>query len=423
MMTSVTRQLMLVVFVMGCLIGKGAMASPCTGFLNCANIKPVHTLTKNRINIYTDLMVEYYELWLEKIFWEYGIAPALPKMMTQISVANQKKLEITSTILDAEKHSNAQLVMQKQKYESAKSVLPSEEHCEAVTLSAGNIAARESARANVANSMDFMRQVATSANPVVASPRDYARVTKEHALCRYADRKSAGGKMALVCDSVQPSDEDVERSLIGNLGSKMTFDEEDQQAINAHAQSMMLPNRPANYDPDLLDYDEMQVAHMGHRSVASRELLASYCFMKSYEHKFGGEDSMLSYIQAFLTERGLTVAEIEELLGEKPSLYAQKQILVMLVNNPDFGVSLTDVKENIIRLSNVVKSYSVSTRYDMLESLQCNQMMASQMVLDSLLPKGIAVQQDINSLSISQAAKDNVNVVNAASVDTQSEGL
>ena len=185
----------------------------------------------------------------------------------------------------------------------------------------------------------------------------------------------------------------------------------------------MLPNRPANYDPDLLDYDEMQVAHMGHRSVASRELLASYCFMKSYEHKFGGEDSMLSYIQAFLTERGLTVAEIEELLGEKPSLYAQKQILVMLVNNPDFGVSLTDVKENIIRLSNVVKSYSVSTRYDMLESLQCNQMMASQMVLDSLLPKGIAVQQDINSLSISQAAKDNVNVVNAASVDTQSEGL
>ena len=57
MMTSVTRQLMLVVFVMGCLIGKGAMASPCTGFLNCANIKPVHTLTKNRINIYKKLRI------------------------------------------------------------------------------------------------------------------------------------------------------------------------------------------------------------------------------------------------------------------------------------------------------------------------------------------------------------------------------
>ena len=397
----------------------------CTDTVNCLNIQQYHKATQCFIKNEINYQITKYEIWLEEAFWEDGIKASLPKMQSQISVAIQDKIKTMGSLMDSQIQQEAQLTIQKRKHKAEKSVQPSEEHCKAVTLSGGVIAAKESSRKHVANSMDHLKRIATSSSPVLTDKRQAVSIQKEHALCKYISRQVANGAMEEVCDSTEPSDEDQERAFIGNMTSKRTLDDDDQQALNAAAQGMFLSNRPSNYEPSLLAEDEMKLAHMQHRSVSSRELMSSYCFLKTFQHRMGGDSSQLNYIKAFLADRGITDPDqLDAFIGQNPSLYAQRKVLELSLSDPEFGMGLVDTNENVLKLSNIAKSYGISAKYDMLEALQCNQIMASQMLTDKILPLGRDLQEDVDSLTVAYEKQKNLNVVNARSaVNIDSKGM
>ena len=279
-------------------------------------------------------------------------------------------------------------------------------------MSGGGISARESGRARVSRSLEYLKNVATASDPVIADKRQYAGIVKEQTMCRYMNRESANGAVGVLCPGPEPTVEDQERAQVGNLNAKWTLDEDDLVAVNAAAQTMFLSNRPSAYTPVVTTEDEGRLATVMDRSVNARELQSLYCFMKTYEHRMGGDASQMQYIRAYLNGRGITsLADIQSVVGNTPSLYAQKKVMVMAANDPEAGVALMDTKENTARVSNVIKSYGISAKHDMLEVLQCNQVMASQMMVDALLPRGYDLQEQINSLRIASDSRGDTNVV------------
>ncbi|MBL4588602.1 MAG: hypothetical protein JKY11_00795, partial [Alphaproteobacteria bacterium] len=257
-----------------------ANASSCSTYVTCNDISDFHDDTRDAINDFVDDIIDNYEKWIENTFWEDGIALALPDMMEQLTMAQMKKTEIHATAVHSQDENDAMRTIQRGRVDNANSVQPSEEHCKFATLAGGVVAALDSGKSVLIQSMSLMRQVATGSSPAMVDRSLFTQVQKEEALCKYASRDAAGGAIDALCTGPVPTDRDQERALVGNFSTKLTLDTDDQIALNAHTQSMFLSNRPTLLNPELLNNDNTKMAYMEHRSVLSREMLASNCFLK-----------------------------------------------------------------------------------------------------------------------------------------------
>ncbi|MGB1076669.1 MAG: hypothetical protein ACPG05_00025 [Bdellovibrionales bacterium] len=404
-----------------------AAGSACSGFnAACYNVDLYHTATRALMNNDIDWQFELYAEWWWDIFWQEGILATLPQLQEQVSMTQLKRPNVKADITTFQKEDDAVRMIQEKKVEAIATHTPSEEFCKYVTIVGGVSSAKQSTKVPFHDSMDSIKHVATMGDSYVADKQIFNRARVNEFLCRDPGRiGAADGALDDICEGI---DVDDERPNIGDLADKGNWDENDHDVASGAVQSLFLSNRPARVNPVIFNRDKGRVAYMNHRSVLSREMLGSYCFMKSYQDQMGGSDRTVEYLEALLRDMNMTDEQIEEILGEEPSLYTQKKVMLMAASAPTVGNDMTDMTENVLRLSNMINSYKLSTMYDAMDLMYCNQMIAGQLFTDVLLPKGRDLQGRVDSLRHTRADADpltrEVNVVQTVSgQNVQEEGL
>lgn len=388
------------------LLPANAMASSCSLYVMCADLEAFHDDTIEKINDFLDEMADNYENFLENTLWMDGILMSLPAMQEQLSMSESKTSEILSTLQDYEVTDDAKRGTEVQMTKRVLEHQPSEAVCKQATLMGGILSAKKRSHEGLFHSTRVMQHLATGSSREIMDRRQFTQAQKSQTFCQYADRDGANGAMAALCGPTQPSEANRQRAFLGNFNSKNSLDSTDQEALEHGTQSMFLMNRPLSVDPASVTDPQFKIAFMDHRSVLSREMLGSHCFLKTYETKLGGSPETVPYLTSLLSNMGMSADHINDYLGTDPSLYTQRKILTMAVNDPEYGKELMEDKNNIQRQANIVKSYQIATLFENIELMHCNQMMASQMFLDELLPYGVDLQERINSQMIAQGPKD-----------------
>lgn len=164
----------------------------------------------------------------------------------------------------------------------------------------------------------------------------------------------------------------------------------------------LLSNKPEEQALSLIQGHYMDLrAIVAKRSVAQNSLYA-IAAMKAHAPRVPSyEDSSektatnaRGYMANILKELGVTSNdEIEKLMGENPSYYAQMEILTKkLYQNPDFYTSLYDTPANVERKTVALQAIKLMQKFDMLKSH-----MRDEMSVSILLEMAVAnLQREVN---------------------------
>ena len=101
------------------------------------------------------------------------------------------------------------------------------------------------------------------------------------------------------------------------------------------------------------------------------------------------EDSGWAYMKSMLQKDfGLAVVDIDEILGVRPSYYAQMEVLTKKIyQNPDFYTNLYDKPANVKRIGASLDAILLMNQRDRFESLLRREMLAATMIENTLYDK------------------------------------
>jgi len=107
--------------------------------------------------------------------------------------------------------------------------------------------------------------------------------------------------------------------------------------------------------------------------------------MKSRADAGTGAEDGWNFMKSLMRNFGLGDADINKMLGDYPSYYAQMEVLTKKIyQSPDFYTNLMDTPANIKRIGVSMDAIKVMQQRDMLESLQRREMLDSMMVEEEL---------------------------------------
>ncbi|MCK5383937.1 MAG: hypothetical protein KAJ29_00080 [Alphaproteobacteria bacterium] len=101
------------------------------------------------------------------------------------------------------------------------------------------------------------------------------------------------------------------------------------------------------------------------------------------------EDSGWAYMKAMLRDEfGLATVDIDKILGERPSYYAQMEVLTKKIyQNPNFYVNLYDKPTNVKRIGAAMDAILLMNQRDRFESLLRREMLTATLIENTLYDK------------------------------------
>ena len=186
---------------------------------------------------------------------------------------------------------------------------------------------------------------------------------------------------------------DEPRTLDVNFtNGAVTDDEEDVLALsnNLYGNNVLTRNALKEY----LKNVEYQHLYLALRSVAAKRSVAQNSFDAIVGLKTAGTLGMSGgagkpntspFLGAIMTELGVPVADVYNIIGENPSYYAQLELLAKKIyQNPDFYANLYDKPANVARKSVALKAIEIMVDRAIFES-QIRQEMATSVLLSARL--------------------------------------
>jgi len=384
-------------------------SSYCTDLtiFTCATIAASHAATIASLSATITAGFTAHELFMENFWMRDGIIAALAQYAEQVSVGHmdqtQKLANFNTTMMQQE----VQRRMQINEVKSKVNLAPSEESCQFATMTGGLAASNAQADSKMLEDLDFLTSNALGeSNSVLSSPRE-STSARTDVMCRYADDNLANGALEAVCSDDSPNDTQSSKMLLAVNLQQESMDDSYREPVHAAMMSMFMSDRPQPMDRRLFANDNVKIAYMDHRSVVAREMLAAYCFRKSFKDKIGGDDNAVDYQAALYEELGLDPAEALAEIGSNPSSYAQKKLLAKMVMDPTFGVSAAaDTETNILALANGVQAQKMALTFDTLQVLHCNELIMSQLLVNALEPVSSDLQERIDVIEARLDAQD-----------------
>lgn len=353
---------------------------------NCDNACWCQSNTETPITIQhiTDEFIQHRE-WLIKVVWEAHVLPAMMKMTEQITVAAIQQVEVIGTFFDAKHQLETQRLLQEMQAQAHKDYQPSEGMCQFGTTTRSLAASGRNA--DIAQislaARSAQRQLLSGDGISSGSKRDDIRSRLVQFRNTYCNPKDAGNGFELLCESsdVKRYNKDVNFThtvdsahtlKIDFVDSNVTEDEEDILAISANLYGhKIMPRIGEDYmsDQDGNIIDSGAFAYMRTRAQAAKRSVAQAAFAAQVGMKAQGEKEVLPYMEAILKEMGIGQNEISEMLGDRPSYYAQMEVLTnKLYQNPTFYSDLYDKPANIDRKNVSMMAFDLMQRRDMYRS-------------------------------------------------------
>lgn len=379
---------------------------------------------------------------------------SMAQMAAEISAVMSMQTFMIGKFFDAKMQLTTQRKLQELQARAHKDYHPSDQMCRIGTFmrSVAHTEAKSEVDKKALNRMLLNQYLGASNSATAGTGSTSNPATRSVFARRYCDPKDAGGALERVCEDAdvgnavdiarKNKDIDYARTLglpltldINYTDTTVTGDEED---IFALAKNLYFPNAFKFSDGGAIN--ERIEWHYDSRSFAAKMSVAHSTFLNivgmkasapvgtpttatatspspgrmgtgSTSQETGGlitpvrttrpaptvlaEDSGWAYMKALIREFGVTSdAEIDQMLGERPSYYAQMEVLTKKIyQHPNFYTNLYDKPANVQRIGASIDAITVMNQRDRYESHLRHEML-SAVLLEEELKRSV---EDVNS--------------------------
>lgn len=375
---------------------------------------------------------EKHQTWWKEIFWKQILLPAMMHMTTQLSAVGMFQMFGIGTLLDSKHYLETQQLMQTMQAKAHKDYHPSAEFCAYGGNTRSLAASTEKSRLSVAafTNMALERNLGTSAGGAAEQGNDKRGRWKQF-VATYCNKKdnayveptfSAIGApdnntgLEPVCEDIADKnrlniDVDYRRQIEEPLtinadfaddGGTLTPPEEDLIALSRNLYGHSVPSR------NVPDIQTIQGAsqYLKLRSTSAKRAAAETSFANIAGLKFAGSDpdaaslgarqKTSATMGAVLKQLGMPESEIPLFIGEKPSTYAQLEILSKKIfQSTDFFAGLYDKPANVERRKVAMAAVGLMVDRAIYESRLRQEMLASVLVGARLQPEVERIQSNL----------------------------
>ncbi len=381
-------------------------------------IAAYHAVEEKKIIKFISDEFKAHKNWMVNTFFQQYVLPALMRFTEQMSAVGMQQVMIIGTFLDAKHQLETQRIFQQLQAQAHKDYHPSEDFCWFGTNVRSLAASDSTAKYNsLIMSKRAMARHLGNANANSSRNRDqdkkgrWKQFTEQHCDPKDNNWQEKGTGLDLACknasgdknrrnrdidftrliDEPRTIDVDfVDSTLQGN------GDEEDVIAMANNLYGHDVLTRRATEQN--LGNKQAQHLYLWLRSVAAKRSVAENSFNAIVGLKSSGTSDIkgapappsapertAQFLGAILQELGMPKEEIYTVLGERPSYYAQLELLSKKIyQNPDFYANLYDKPANVARKKVALQAIELMLDRAIYES-QIRQEMAMSVLLSSKL--------------------------------------
>jgi hypothetical protein len=367
--------------------------------------------------------------WMVKVFFEAHILPALMLFAEQISAMAMHQVSVIGSFLDAKHQLETQRLFQQMMAQAHKDYHPSEGMCVFGT-NMRSLAASDrnmDLSAAVFSARGLQRELLAK-DAVSSQSGSTDTLSRLHQFREiYCNPKDNGIGMELFCPNPKHSarmnkDIDYTTTFDAPLTLKVDFTEEGNpdHSANKHVQTLsadeedvlaLSANLYAHSLPPFIPLSllsrkkgeintEGMTHYMNIRAIAAKRSVARNSYAAIMALKSQGEKEVQPYLFALVKEMGITDEnELKKYLGERPSYYAQMEVLTKkLYQNPNFYTELYDKPANVERKNVSMKAIELMQKRDIYRSILRSEAILSVMLETALADEQSRVDNEINTL-------------------------
>lgn len=339
------------------------------------------------ISGFVDEELDAHEDWLVSSALGENIIPAMKKMSDQLTAVAMQQVLAVGMFFDAKHQMETQRLIQTLKAKAHKDYHPSTGMC-TIGSSVKSLAASErkgEVNALFLSQRSMDRQLG-NANTAAQFGRAYdlrARIAQFRDT--YCDPDANNGTLSQICNNPPAErinkDIDIVRTVSAPLSLKVDFsdaniqpDEADVLALASNLYAFDVFKRfngsELAQDSETNTLNSAQREFMDMRALTAKRSVAENSFNNIVGMKTAGSGGSTPFLQAIISELGISdPAEIQKILGDDPSYYAQMEVLTKkLYQNPDFYTDLYDKPANVSRKGVALQAIGLMQKFDMLDS-------------------------------------------------------
>ncbi len=390
---------------------QSAFAHCCGCPAPCSRCKPTQT-EEAEVNIrpyFRDRMTEYRN-WFTSEFFISRIQPDWMLATQQLSTVSIMQVGIVGGFFDAKHLLETTRLMDKMRVDAIKEYQPSEAMCRFATVTTGLASTEQKQNATqIGYSEKSVGRLLLNSEGNRGSFSSLGEEIEAEARVRqfrkiYCDKDDNAGHLVgtgangakALCGTTGGTDpnrlnNDVNYTKIldqpltlnvGNVDTEMTTEEQDILALadNIYHYKGFEKIQPQNL---FTIYGSLS-PWISLMSYASKSEVAQSSFYNLVSEKSAGTGVSSKYFIDLVQELGYNEEDAKELFGEKPSYYAQMELLTKkLYQNPNFFVSLIDTPNNVNRQLASLETFEVMQKRDFYHGLVRQEMLLS-LILEEL---------------------------------------
>jgi len=371
--------------------------------------------TEHDIPFITEEFLKHRE-WIIKHLWEAHTLPAMMLMTESLSTAIMHQAKIIGGFFDAKQQMETQRLLQSRQASHHKDYHPSIGMCRFGTTTKSLAASDRNAEvANIVLSRRNIQRQLLSADTIAArgsiSDRRSRWVQYKE---KYCNPKDNANQLDAICQASDPErfrkdidfTQTIERpqTLEADFtNGSPTNDEEDILALGANLYGSTLFNRIPEQKLAKKDGTPLYGAelYLQMRALAAKRNVAYSAFAAQAAMKTQGEDASQPYMLAIMKKMGIEEDDVKETIGDKPSYYAQMEMLTKtLYQTPDFYTELYDKPVNIDRKIASMQAINSMQRRDMYHSQRRSEAISSILLESFIKPIEDEAVNELNDATL-----------------------
>ncbi len=354
-----------------------------------------------------------------------GLLEMLSVMTSQLTASAINQVMMIGALLDAKHQLETQRLFQTMTAQAHKDYHPSEGLCEVGTIARDLAAAGRkttSVKLGLANRMNARQNL--SGDVVTANGMESDMWSRLNQFVdTYCNKKDNGNGLENLCkgSNAKPDRFNKDVHYAHTIGTPLTIkldmsesgisraqeDKTDEEDVLALTANLFTHNPLPRLRPEVLLTDEKEpsenaLIYMDARALAAKRSVAINSIAAITAEKAQGNEEGKAFIYAVLKELGgeqFSDDEIIKLLGEKPSYYAQMEVLTKKIyQNPVFYAELIDKPANVHRKEVAIQAIELMQKRDIFRALLRSEAVFATMLETSLIDQQREIETELDNL-------------------------
>ncbi len=347
----------------------------------------------------------------------------LQLMAEQMTVTMMNQVEIIGSFFDAKHQLETQRLLQQKAAQAHKDYHPSEQMCTIGTFSRAlaDTDRRQEFSHMALTRRGLQRETASGDSLGVEGNVSDRRSRFDTFRKNFCNKHDNADGLGNVCEkNVKPEmvNRDIDFTRTVDLPLTLDFDPVETTASDEETAVYALMDNLFQNDPPILVpnqatlLESFVVPYQNQRAIIAMRSVARNSMGQILAQKSLGPETdaaNTAYLYALVKEMGITdEKEITAMLGERPSYWAQMEILTKkLYQNPNFIVNLYDKPANVARTRAALRAIKTMQDRDIQEALARREMLVSLLAEISIRRQQQRIDTQIQRLNLSGQAKAN----------------